>query len=217
MSTPAPLPPPSRWTSWDGGASLNYGSRVGEHDYWSIGGLKHSLLVSRPHPPCYFWPAGFAAGAAVGIILLICVLILVCDRRRRPYIGSSLSQPPLGMFCHLQLPLLPLEMVCADEANRVPISCLQCSQVLLLGHVTLCCMVPVGYSIDPSLLLFQGRGIFMQHTQLTQDPSKCSIQLWLSTQTMKLSMAARSCSTGHPQPNKIRPTISQVRCCATPV
>ncbi|KAL3137713.1 hypothetical protein ABBQ38_004980 [Trebouxia sp. C0009 RCD-2024] len=67
MSSPTAPPPPTRWASWDGGASLNYGSRV-----------------------------GFAAGAAVGIILLICVLILVCDRRRRPYIGNSSPQLPLG-------------------------------------------------------------------------------------------------------------------------
>ena len=26
-----PSPPPVRWTGWDGGADLNYGSRVGEH------------------------------------------------------------------------------------------------------------------------------------------------------------------------------------------
>ncbi len=39
--------------------------------------------------------AGFAAGAAVGIIILICVFILVCDRRRRPYISSA--PHPLGM------------------------------------------------------------------------------------------------------------------------
>ena len=40
--------------------------------------------------------AGFAAGAAIGIIILICIFILVCDRRRRPYIGAAASRP-LGM------------------------------------------------------------------------------------------------------------------------
>lgn len=49
---------------WGGGVGLNYGSRV-----------------------------GFAAGAAVGIIILICIFILVCDRRRRPYISSAVHHP----------------------------------------------------------------------------------------------------------------------------
>lgn len=65
-------------------------------------------------PPCSFLLAGFAAGAAVGIILLICVLILVCDRRRRPYIGSSSPQLPLGMFVSHAV------MVCAVELTLSP-------------------------------------------------------------------------------------------------
>lgn len=53
--------------------------------------------VSGTEFDCGVWGvAGFAAGAAVGIILLICVFILVCDRRRRPYPGHSASQLPLG-------------------------------------------------------------------------------------------------------------------------
>ena len=43
--------------------------------------------------------AGFAAGAAIGIIILICIFILVCDRRRRPYIGSTVSRPLGNLLC----------------------------------------------------------------------------------------------------------------------
>ena len=88
------------WNSpWGGGAGLNYGSRVGKcaHEYMLLCLLTYRDLCTRHKAECSVCGvAGFAAGAAVGIILLICVFILVCDRRRRPYIGHSASQLPLG-------------------------------------------------------------------------------------------------------------------------
>lgn len=79
----SPSPQPAYDSPW-GNASLNYGSRV-----------------------------GFAAGAAIGVIILICVFILLCDRRRRPYIGQAphhLGGRPLSTY------LLPAQM--ADMGPR---------------------------------------------------------------------------------------------------
>ena len=92
-AAPAEQAPPMSWGDrWDNGASLNYGSRVGEHMHGSHV-MQDKCVTWNSRSQRYFWLAGFAAGAAIGIILLICVLILVCDRRRRPYVGSSVAQP----------------------------------------------------------------------------------------------------------------------------
>ncbi|DBB12634.1 TPA: hypothetical protein ACH3X3_005417 [Trebouxia sp. C0006] len=137
---------------WGGGVGLNYGSRV-----------------------------GFAAGAAVGIIILICIFILVCDRRRRPYISSAVHHP-LGnrhLYTAQPAPNVPKQVqfpvIIVNPDNEV-----ECGRKIFLDRTPSSKQDPDNYftSIGPGPPLFEANvpfrassGALLTQSGLLQAPS----------------------------------------------
>lgn len=116
---------------------------------------------------------GFAAGAAVGIIILICIFILVCDRRRRPYMSSA--QHPLGPNRHLYTAQpevfvpkqVQLPVVIVNPDNEV-----ECGRKILLDRTPSAKQDPDNYftNMGPGPPLFEANVPFRQGSGALSGP-----------------------------------------------